>query len=315
MQNLKKAVELYRRGGSELVLRRALFRFEYERFQRRRAVRDFRSKPDATARYLDQDFELHPSGKGLSEEMALFGSHEPVATAVYLRHLSKGDHVLDVGSNLGYYLLLAARAVGSSGQVLGFEPASDVYAILERNVARSGQKNIQIFPWAVGAQNGTVEFYESEIPNWGSLVHSDQLLPSRTSVVPMKKLDSLLDEFPGFHPNVLRMDVEGGELMALEGAQTIMRKFKPCLFIEFHNFASGWDANREAILKLRDIGYSSGTLIDREWDSPWVSRWARERSCWSQPVDNLLKIAESRLDHDMVHKWVFSLILKATEAI
>ena len=63
-------------------------------------------------RYLNQDFELHPSGRGVSEEMAFFGTHEPVATEAYLEHLREGDHVLDVGANLGYYLLLAARSAG-----------------------------------------------------------------------------------------------------------------------------------------------------------------------------------------------------------
>lgn len=309
-KKLKKAIRLYRQRGSRYILRQSFYHFEEVGFQLRRAARRFRfHRNGATVRYLDQEFELHPSGKGLSEEMVLYGSHEPVATEVYLQHLRKGDHILDVGSNLGYYLLLAAREVGDSGMLLGFEPARDVYAALERNVARSGRANIRVFPWAIGAQDGTTEFYESEIPNWGSMMQKDTLKQSRPITVPARTLDSLLDEFPGFHPNVLRMDVEGGELMVLQGAQQLLRKYKPFLFVEFHNFASGWAPNRKAILELRELGYTSGTLIDRDWDLPWISRWARERQCWSQPVDDLIRIIESR--YDALESTVFSLTLKA----
>ena len=196
-------------------------------------------RPNTTAvRFLDQEFELHPSGMGLSEEMALFGTHEPVATRVYLEHLNEGNHVLDVGSNLGYYLLLAAHAVGARGQVLGFEPATDVYAILKRNINRSNFSHIQVFPWAIGERDGSVQFYESEVPNWGSIVQDDRILQNRTVTVPVKRLDDLLKQFPGFRPDVLRMDVEGGEIAILEGAQ---RTFREVQADSFHRISRRFD--------------------------------------------------------------------------
>jgi FkbM family methyltransferase len=201
--------------------------------------------------------------------------------------------VLDVGSNLGYYLLLAARRVGSTGRLLGFEPAPGVYELLESNVRRSGYKTIDVSPCALGATSGTIQFYESEIPNWGSVFQDSRLQQTRETTVVAKTVDQIVGETSGFRPNALRMDVEGAELMVLEGARTVLKRYKPCLFIEFHNFALGWAAVKAALVDLQKLGYSSGVLIERTWDQPWMSRWMRERRCWRGDLPTLIRRVES----------------------
>ncbi len=309
---LKKALRFFYRHGFGFVLRKTLWRYQYTRFRRHCNSRRARmgARP-VTVRFLDQEFELHPSGKGLSEEILLLGTHEPICTRVYLQHLRKGDHVLDVGSNLGYYALLAGRAIGPGGRVLGFEPARDVYDILERNVARSGLTNIQVFPWAISDRSKAIEFYGSEIPSWGSLIRDKDLLQAQPTTVQAKKLDDLLDEFPGFRPSVLRMDVEGGELMALEGAQRLLREYKPRIFVEIHPFAFEWERARQALQQLLDMGYSSGVVIERIWDEPWASNWVRQRRHWSGSTKELLAMIESR--EEALNTGVFTILLKQGE--
>ncbi|TAM84360.1 MAG: FkbM family methyltransferase [Acidobacteria bacterium] len=308
-QYLKKTVQFFYLHGPWFVLRKALWRYQFTRFRRRcDAWRARAGAKPVTVNFLDQEFELHPSGKGLSEEILLLGTHEPVCTRVYLQHLREGDQVLDVGSNLGYYALLAGRAVGPAGRVLGFEPARDVFAILERNVARSGLTNIQVFPWAISNQNKAIEFYGSEIPSWGSLIREQDLLQAQPTTVPAKRLDDLLEEFPGFHPTVLRMDVEGAEMMALEAAQRLLQEYRPRIFVEIHPFAFEWERAHKTIISLRDMGYSSGVVIERIWDEPWASRWLRERRHWSGSTDKLLEIIESR--GEALNTGVFSILLE-----
>jgi FkbM family methyltransferase len=306
---LKKAVRFFYLHGPRFVLRKALWRYQYTRFRRRCAEwRAQTVEKPVTVRFLDQEFELHPSGKGLSEEIVLLGVHEPICTRVYLQHLRKGDHVLDVGSNLGYYALLAGRAIGPAGRVLGFEPARDVYPILERNVARSGLSNIQVFPWAISDRSELIEFYGSEVPSWGSLIREKDLLQAKPTTVQAKKLDDLLDDFPGFRPTVLRMDVEGGELMALEGAQRLLREYRPRIFVEIHPFAYEWQRAHQLLMQLQDLGYSSGVVIERIWDEPWASSWLRDRRHWSGSTEELLKKIESR--SEALNTGVFSILLE-----
>lgn len=289
---LRRAMNVLAQEGPSSAFRRAVWKMQYERFERRTSKPDFRRQIPDIIQFLGHDFELHPSKQGVSEELYLFQAHEPVATREYLRCLSPGDHVLDVGSNIGYYALLAAQKVGSTGRVIGCEPSPGVFEILNTNIRRSGFGNVTLFPCAVGANSGTLEFYESEIPNWGSLFQNSELRQTRTTPVPAKTVDEIVGEAAGFHPAALRMDVEGAELMVLEGARNVLREHRPCLFIEFHNFALGWDKVRKAISALIRIGYSSSTVIERTWDQPWISPWMRERRCWSGSTEQMLARVE-----------------------
>ena len=295
IQLLNKALRMLVVQGPEFTARRAIWRFEHERFQRRRKRHTPQPKP-SVIRFQDNDFELHGSNEGLSEELRMFGVHEPTATRAYLEQLSPGDHVVDVGSNLGYYLLLAARKVGPQGRLLGFEPSPGVYDILARNIARSHFRNIQTFPYAVSDRAGVLQFFESEVPNWGSLFQDETLQQTRAIDVQTKTLDDIVSQTPGFHPRALRMDVEGAELMVLKGAREVLREYKPFLFIEFHNFALGWETVRTALTSLGQVGYSSGVLIERTWDQPWMNKWMRARRSWRGSLDQLLRRVESPAD-------------------
>lgn len=293
---LRRAMNVLSQEGPSSAFRRAVWKMQYGRFERRTGKPGFRSEIPDVIQFLGHDFELHPSKQGVSEELYLFQAHEPVSTREYLGCLSPGDHVLDVGSNIGYYALLAADKVGAAGRVIGCEPSPGVFEILNNNIRRFGLGNITVLPWAVGARGGTLEFFESEIPNWGSLFKNSELRQTRATTVAAKTVDEIVREAAGFHPSALRMDVEGAELMVLEGACNVLHEYRPCLFIEFHNFALGWDKVREAIGELIRIGYHSATVIERTWDQPWISAWMRERRRWSGTTEEMLTRVESPSD-------------------
>jgi len=290
---VKRALQYLCNRGLAFTLRQAIWRLHYELYQRLRGreVRSEQASPVIS--FHNHEFELHPSIVGVSEELLLYGVHEPLATSTYLRQLSPGDHVIDIGSNLGYYVLLASQRVGPMGRVLGFEPAPSVYSILQRNVQRSGQSNIQVFPWAITSKTDSVEFSESDTPNWGSLFHDDRLQHHHAITVTGKRLDDVVCEFPGFHPSVLRMDVEGAELIIFDGGQEVLHKYRPGLFIELHNVVIEWRAARDLLTNLLDLGYSTGVLIQRTWDQPWMSSWMRRKRCWSGQIDELIRRIES----------------------
>jgi len=305
----RKAKAFARDHGISTAARRTIWRLHFARFQKlRKRLALLRGDAAPFTQFLGSKFELHPSNAGLSEELIMFGAHEPVATGVYSRHLSVGDHVLDVGSNIGFWLLLASQQVGDRGRVLGFEPVPSNYDILQRNIKRSGRKNIEIRPWALGSESGNALFYQSEVPNWGSLMSDSRLLPTGSFSVSVKTLDLILREFPTFRPTAMRMDVEGAELMVLKGAQGLLKRFRPTLFIEFHPFILGWTAIRTALTELGNGGYERGVLIERTWDQPWISKWVRERRCWSGSINALIRKIES--PNDGLVGSTFTLILR-----
>ncbi|MEM6996443.1 MAG: FkbM family methyltransferase, partial [Myxococcota bacterium] len=86
--------------------------------------------------------ELNPEDRTLSETLWRTGTWEALQTKALLERLEPGDTFVDVGANLGYYTVLAAKKVGPSGRVFAFEPDPESFALLKRNVDRNGLTNI-----------------------------------------------------------------------------------------------------------------------------------------------------------------------------
>lgn len=278
--------------GPSAFLRGALYSYYWHAEERRKARRVLRL-PDgrATAQLWGQEIQLHPSLAGINEEMLDFGVHEPLSTSTYQQFLRPGDHVIDIGANIGYYLRAAAQVVGEKGKFLAFEPLPSNYEVLKQNIERFPglRDRVQLWPWAIGDSTGTCDFYESKIPNLGSFFRNEKLEQTRTITVQVRRLDDILQSVEGFKPTFLRMDVEGAELLVLAGARNLMRNYKPSLFIEFHTFSIGIKGLETALDEFESIGYREGVLIGRLWDAPWISPWARRRHCWNDSLRNLRK--------------------------
>jgi FkbM family methyltransferase len=137
------------------------------------------------------------------------------------RLVQSGMHAVDVGANIGYYLLLLARAVGPDGKVSCFEPDPENLAELERNVRLNGLANVRIHPAAVGAENKTVELR-------GGI--NSTIAPGGELRVPLVSLDSAVTRPVDF----LKIDVEGYEGYVLAGARQILIQDRPNLFLEIH---------------------------------------------------------------------------------
>jgi len=218
---------------------------------------------------------FHPSMKGLSETLYFCGVHEPLTTETYVKSLRPGDNIIEIGANIGYYVLLAQSIIGTSGRIIGFEPAPDNYDILKKNT--EFYSNIEIFDLAIGNKNGNVEFYISEIPNWGSLIFRDNLFVKKKIMTRITRLDDFLTNLDNFRPTLIHMDIEGGEIQALEGANETISKYKPNLLIEFHLFATGLEPVADILANFVKLGYREFLLIDRLWDEPWIPSWLRNR--------------------------------------
>jgi FkbM family methyltransferase len=278
--------------GPRAFLRDALYSYYYHSEERRKRRRKL-PVPDgkATAHLWGHKIQLHPSLAGINEELLDFGIHEPLATSTYQSFLRPGDHVIDIGANIGYYLCAAAQVTGEEGKFLAFEPLPSNYELLKQNIDLIPElrHRVQAWPWAIGDSTGTCDFYESKIPNLGSFFPHEKLEQTRTITVQVRRLDDIMEFVEGFRPSFLRMDVEGAELLVLAGARKLMRAYRPAVFIEFHTFSIGMKGIHTALDEFESIGYREGVLIGRLWDAPWISDWARRRQCWHDSLRTLRK--------------------------
>ncbi len=183
------------------------------------------------------------------------GTYEPELQQAVRDWLPGGAVVYDVGANVGYVSLLLARAAGASGQVFAFEPLP---ANLERLAA-----NLRLNPWArvtcVAAaavdRPSPVRFLAHASGAMGKAAGSagraDQSYPAEIEVPGLT-----LDEFTyaGGHPvpQAIKMDIEGGEVLALQGMHRLLVEARPLLLLELH----GPESARAAWGTLTAAGYA-----------------------------------------------------------
>jgi FkbM family methyltransferase len=193
---------------------------------------------------------LGGAGRGLrvrfgdSALMRAVSRAEAQVEDAFLALLRPGDVVYDVGANIGWYSLLAARAVGASGRVLAFEPTVQNASLATANAIGNGFANVTVIPAAVTDEDGWATFLHRGSLE-GRLSKDDteaqakrrarlQPKPLGSSVVPVLSLDRWIAKANQPPPRVLKIDVEGAEVGVLRGMRQTLRSARPALVIELH---------------------------------------------------------------------------------
>ena len=217
---------------------------------------------------------LNIGDKGISNEL-LFNDIREVAATKYMYNVAKkGDIILDIGANIGYYALLESRLVGDKGKVYAIEPEPRNIDLLKRNVSINDYKNIEIFHSAVGDKNGTEKLYVSSKSNWHSMVTFDEQGTEETIDVNILTVDTFLKDKE--YPALIRMDVEGYEYNIIKGMKDTLTKEKPLkLFIEIH----------PQIMKEVDVVFLLTTLKQNNFE---VAMVAKRNMSYNYNLDYLL---------------------------
>ena len=164
------------------------------------------------------------------------GAVEPDIERALLTVLKRGMTFYDVGANFGMLSLIAARLVGPRGRVVSFEPIDANVRIVEDNVRINKFENVTVLPIALGNSDGTARFLQFSEPSWGMLATTGNALEASVgdTIVTVKRLDTAVREYRLPSPQVIKIDVEGGELEVLPGAADTIRTSRPLMFIEVH---------------------------------------------------------------------------------
>ncbi len=151
----------------------------------------------------------------------------------------------DIGASLGQFTKAAASCLRDA-QILAVEADPVRFAELERNCAawsRESENRVTAVHAAAAAEDGRVRFHVTQSSVSGGLFRHEgaHLEPAaRTKIdwteveVAARSLDSL---FPDSPPDFVKMDIEGGELMAMRGATRILSAGKTTFLVELHDFA------------------------------------------------------------------------------
>jgi len=155
----------------------------------------------------------------------LLGSYEEGTSRLFEQLLEPGMVVVDVGAHVGYYTLLAARRVGPNGKVYAFEPHPRNFALLKRNCELNGFRNVIALPMAVSSHSGYSRLYLSHRARTGlHSLYPNRYASHRTVVVESTTLDGFFEKQGWPRLDLLKMDIEGAELAALEGSKQLLQR-------------------------------------------------------------------------------------------
>lgn len=165
----------------------------------------------------------------VSGTIYLTGQWEPLITRHVRTSLRPGDVFVDVGANIGYYSLLAARATGSTGRVFSIEASPSIYNRLQRNINLNGCTNVSATNAAASDVKGELPIFSAPVYNLG---HSTtvQSLATREEmqlegVVPADTLEALVGVENLRKARIIKIDVEGAELSVLSPLFSSLEQF------------------------------------------------------------------------------------------
>ncbi len=244
---------LYGRGiGARLPLARRVYWFFYRLFSPGLIL----TEVEGIKLYLDPKAEI-------SQDLRIKGVYEKGTTRLFRGLVKEAMVILDIGTNSGYYCLIAAHLVGEKGVVYAFEPAPDNFALLVEHIEANGFTNIIPVPKAVSNKSGKGRLFLAT--DSGS--HSIMYKPTgKDSVeVEVTSVDEFMENI-NRPVDLVKMDVEGSEIRVLEGMlETIRRNPELKIITEFYPdvLQKSGCSPEEFLGKLMDFGFKL-YIIDEE---------------------------------------------------
>lgn len=197
----------------------------------------------------------------------LLRKYESETVKFLKQYVKPGMVVLDVGAHVGYYTRLFSDLVGPSGMVIAFEPHPVHVHYLTRNI--KNRSNVKVIPMAVGSQPGKTIIYDSPVISGGSslakfenkwnylkTLNSSELAPrlrmNKNDFLEIEviKIDDVLEDMGISKVDLMKIDIEGAEVIALQGARKTLERFNVKIVFELS------PAN------LVGFGFSVGDLIN-----------------------------------------------------
>ena len=202
--------------------------------------------------------------------------YEPHVLDWLAASIKPGDCVLDIGANMGLLSLLMAKLCGSAGSVYAFEPSPALCGRIEYHKRKNRLHQLRVQPLAVSDKHGeTISFYllGDGKDSRNSLVFSGEkadnfdqpLYASRKEIhVQTATVDAFCNE-NGCKPTLLKIDVEGAELLVLRGALHILAELKPRIVLAVHPWwLPAGQTTADIVSLLQSLGYVIKDLSGQE---------------------------------------------------
>jgi len=172
-----------------------------------------------------------------SLDLSLNQEYGVLETKIIKDEIKSGDIVLDLGAHIGYYTLLFAKYVGSTGKVFAFEPEPSNFSLLKKNISENNYTNIIVEQKAVSDSNSKIDFWIGQDSSGANRIYKPEKTNTqkfKKSSVDCIKLDDYFSNSEFFSKiNFIKMDLEGAEYKALLGMHSLLQNDNISILTEF----------------------------------------------------------------------------------
>ena len=174
---------------------------------------------------------------GLSEAVSCGGFFEDITEGLYSLILRPGDITMDCGANAGRHTFPMRRIIGENGLMIAVEAIPDLAHSLDKKLESENFADVIIINMALGKEVGETNFnHVTGLDGWSGIAQR-QDLPEwargtvKTIQVPMVTLDRIVADLKVPSVRFIKMDIEGGEYHALQGATQLMNSAQPPVIV------------------------------------------------------------------------------------
>lgn len=169
----------------------------------------------------------------VQRSLFIYGYYEYAETGFW-KNLVKGKKVVfDVGSNIGYYSLLASKNMHRDALIYAFEPVSHTFSRAKFNIELNGIKNILLHRIALSDKDGFLDINVGNEENWGmSSINTHNYLSNKSEKVESLKIDTFVKQNKIEQIDAVKVDIEGSEFFLLKGMTHVLDHFRPVILME-----------------------------------------------------------------------------------
>lgn len=185
-----------------------------------------------------------------------FGEAEPVVGAWLKRLMPEQGVFFDIGANVGWFSLHIAQGLPQA-RIFSFEPLPDTFGRLQDNIALNQAENINALNVGLGEKEETLTFYfRPEMTGAASARNITETEQARLLSCPVRRLDDCWREI-GCNPDLIKCDVEGGELFVFRGGSECLQTARPAILCEMlRKWSAKFEYHPNDILSfLGGLGY------------------------------------------------------------
>lgn len=171
---------------------------------------------------------------GPGDPLYASGTNELAVQEALRQVLKPGATFLDIGANVGFFTVIAARLVGPAGRVTAFEPVAANARLVRRNVRINRLGNVVVREAAVAASTGEAELVLARYAGGAALAAVGAPPDATRRIrVPTTTIDAEVARGSCPPPDAAKIDVEGAEYEVLLGMEQTLRDHRPVLLLEF----------------------------------------------------------------------------------